>query len=52
LAQQRVKTKNSDVTIYFLLVLSFAVPGESEIGCLFDEMKNLVEPIERSATDG
>jgi hypothetical protein len=24
--------------------------GEGEIGCLFDEISNLVEPIERSAT--
>jgi len=26
--------------------------GEGESGCLFDEISNLVEPIERSATDG
>jgi hypothetical protein len=26
-----------------------AVPGEGERGCLFDEIQNLVEPIERSA---
>jgi hypothetical protein len=28
------------------------VPGESEGGCLFDEISNLVEPTERSAMDG
>jgi hypothetical protein len=27
------------------------MPGEGEIGCLFDEIQNLVEPIERSAMD-
>jgi hypothetical protein len=26
--------------------------SEGEIGCLFDEIGNLVEPIERSAMDG
>jgi len=29
--------------------LQLAVPGEGESGCLFDEIQNLVEPIERSA---
>jgi hypothetical protein len=29
-----------------------AVSGEGEIGCLFDEISDLVEPIERPATEG
>jgi hypothetical protein len=28
------------------------MPGEGEVGCLFDEISNLVEPTERSAMDG
>jgi hypothetical protein len=28
------------------------VSGEGEIGCLFDEIQNLVESIERSAMNG
>jgi hypothetical protein len=28
------------------------VPGEGEVGCLFDEIDNLVEPTERPAMEG
>ena len=28
------------------------VPGEGEVGCVFDEISILVEPTERSAMDG